>query len=184
MERPSGGLKLALGERAPYFSLPATDGRIYSLADFSSVKAFVVIFTANHCPYAQAYEQRIDELAARFRDEGVPFVLVCSNDADAYPEDNFENMIEKSRQYGFRVPYLHDESQAVARAYDAACTPEAYVFDSEHRLRYHGMIDDNHEHADQVESRYLEDALEAILNGLEPQTPLTHVIGCSIKWRR
>jgi peroxiredoxin len=183
MQRDSAEFKLSVGDKAPYFSLPATDGKIYSLADYNQARGLVVIFTSNHCPFAQAYDQRIIDLAMRFQPHGVGFVLICSNDSEGFPEDNFENMVRKSERYGFAVPYLQDNSQSVAKAYDAACTPETYVFDDELRLTYHGSIDDNFEDPEHVECRYLEDALEALINGMLPQKSLTQVIGCSIKWR-
>ena len=184
MERQTAGLKLQLGDKAPYFSLKATDGKIYSISDFVSTKALVVIFTCNHCPYAQAYEGRICDLSREYQPRGAKFISICANDSTGYPEDDFDHMIEKSRSLGFPFPYLHDANQVMARAYDAACTPEVYVFDHEQRLRYHGRVDDNHRDATQVTSQDLRVALDAILSGEPPEVPLTPAIGCSIKWKR
>ena len=184
MERDLSQTKLAIGDKAPYFSLPATDGRIYSLADFSNAPAFVVIFTANHCPYAQAYEPRICSLADHFKKKGVHLIAICANDGDAYPEDNFENMVARSQSSGFCFPYLHDESQTVARAYDAACTPEAYLFDQDQILRYHGLIDDNYRDPSAVKHQYLADAISSVLEHQPIVSPKTAAIGCSIKWHR
>jgi peroxiredoxin len=183
MNREATGLKLPLGSTAPYFSLKGTDSKIYSLPEFAEAKVLVVIFTANHCPYAQSYEKRICSLAEIYRTQGVQFVAICSNDAKGYPEDNFENMVRKSEQLGFPFPYLQDETQVTARAYDAACTPECYVFDYERKLRYHGRVDDNHRDPTLVAHHDLADAIEALLAGKEVAEPLTPCIGCSIKWK-
>jgi len=174
---------LLISETAPYFSLPATDGKIYSLSDFVDCQALVVIFTCNHCPYAKAYESRLCELARRFTPQGVGFVGICSNDAEDYPEDSFEQMVERSKTLGFPFPYLHDTTQNVARAYDASCTPECYLFNRERSLVYHGWVDDNHLRPDLVSSSDLKNAIEAVLRGETPKNQLTAVIGCSIKWR-
>jgi peroxiredoxin len=183
MEREATGLRLELGSSAPYFSLKGTDGKIYSLEEFRDSKILVILFTCNHCPYAQAYEQRICTLAELYRPQGVQFVGICSNDSRGYPQDSYENMVEKSKALGFPFPYLHDETQITAKAYDAACTPEAYVFDSERKLRYHGRIDDNYRDPSHVTKADLADAIEAILDGRRPEAALTGAIGCSIKWK-
>ena len=182
MERPSTGLKLVLGDKAPYFSLKATDGRIYSIKDFEGSKAFVVIFTCNHCPYARAYESRILELATQYQQQGVKFVAVCANDPAGYPEDDFEHMVAKSKEWNFAFPYLQDLNQVMAEAYDAACTPEIYIFDHDLRLRYHGRVDDNHQDRSRVTESSMANALAAIMEGGQPEQPMTPVIGCSIKW--
>lgn len=183
MERDPNQSALQLGHPAPYFSLPATDGKIYSLSDFSDAAALIVVFTSNHCPYARAYEQRLCAFSDWCKERNAALVAICSNDGVLFPEDSFDQMIEKSRNLNFAFLYLQDESQSVARAYDAAATPEAYVFDSGKKLRYHGAIDDNHADADRVEHHYLRDAVLAILDGLSPQPAQTPVLGCSIKWR-
>jgi peroxiredoxin len=183
MERTASGLKLQLGERAPYFSLKGTDSKIYSLADFQGASALVVLFTCNHCPYAQAYESRIVEMALAGREKGVKFVAICSNDPIGYPQDDFESMVEKSKQLGFPFPYLCDDQQITAKAYDAQCTPEAYLFDAELKLQYHGRIDDNYQNPILVEHHELQDAINAVLDGRRPEQQLTPAIGCSIKWK-
>ena len=183
MERHAEKSTLLIGEKAPYFSLPATDGRIYSLSDFTDRRALLVVFTCNHCPYARAYETRLCDIAKKYCAEGVGMVGICANDAQDYPEDSFEQMVEKSKALGFPFPYLHDDKQTVARAYDVACTPECYLFDSTHRLVYHGWVDDNHQNPEQVTSPDLQLAIEAVLVGKEPPKALTPIIGCSIKWQ-
>lgn len=183
MERPAASSTLCVGERAPYFSLPATDGKIYSLSDFVDARALLVVFTCNHCPYSRAYERRLVEIARRYAPQGLSLVAICSNNSDDYPEDSFDRMVEKSRTLGFAFPYLQDEQQIVARAYDAACTPEAYLFDASKRLVYHGWIDDNHERPELVRHPDLVLAVEATLAGQLPARQLTPVIGCTIKWK-
>lgn len=182
MERHAEKSTLLIGEKAPYFSLPATDGKIYSLSDFAGARALLVVFTCNHCPYARAYESRLIELAKRYTPEGVAIVAICSNDSQDYPEDSFTQMVEKSKMMGFPYPYLHDDRQLVAKAYDAACTPECFLFDSEMRLAYHGWIDDNHQQPELVTAPDLKLAIEAVLAGETPKKALTAIIGCSIKW--
>lgn len=182
MERQTSGFKLALGDKAPYFSLRGTDGKIHNISDYRE-HCLVVLFMCNHCPYSKAYEVRVCEIAERYQPLGARFVAVCSNDAMSFPEDGFDRMVEKSKELNLPYPYLHDDTQIVAQAYDAACTPEAYVFDQGHRLQYHGRIDDQHEDSKKVQHHYLADAIEAVLAGEKPAIPLTSAIGCSIKWK-
>ncbi len=183
MKRDVHSFELNLGENAPYFSLPATDGKLYSLSDFSKANVFVVVFTCNHCPYSRSYEERLVEISKLYKAKGVELIGICSNDAEDFPEDAFGLMVEKSKSLGFAFPYLHDEKQQVARAYDAHCTPEVYVFDRSKTLVFHGMVDDNAEHPEAVKEHYLRDAIESALAGEAPKTPQTFVIGCSIKWK-
>lgn len=169
---------LKIGDKAPYFCLPGTDGLIHSLSNHVGSPCFVVIFTGNHCPYAKKYEATLSALYRKFRAFGVDFIAICSNDGNAFPEDSFENMKEKD----FPYPYLHDESQDVARAFGAQATPEVFVFDSEQVLRYHGAIDNNPEGTGKTTESYLEDAINSILNGAPVSRPEAPFIGCSIKW--
>src|SRR5262245_10647305 len=117
------------GTPAPAFSLPATDGKTYALHSFADAPVLVVVFTCNHCPYAQAVEARLVELQRDYQGRGVRLCAINPNDDRAYPDDSFEHMVERAQQKGFNFPYLRDESQTVARAYDAACTPDIFVFD-------------------------------------------------------
>ncbi len=183
MERKLDGMKLKLGDEAPYFNLPGTDGKRYSLHDFDNHKALAVLFTCNHCPYVQGWDERLVTLQSRFVDDGFQLVAICSNDQESYPEDSFDNMVKKSKSQDFVFPYLHDENQSVAKAYDAACTPEVYLFDSELKLKYHGRIDDNYKDEKMVSSKDLETAVVSLIEGGEPNNPLTPAIGCSIKWK-
>lgn len=169
---------LRIGDKAPYFCLPATDSLIYSLSDQIGAPCFAIIFTSNHCPYARKYESRLAHLSKKFKPFGVNFIAICSNDGNAYPEDSFENMKMKD----FPYPYLHDETQDVARAFGAQATPEVFVFDSEHTLRYHGAIDNNPDKLEKPTEHYLEDAINSILNSSAIVKPEAPFIGCSIKW--
>lgn len=174
---------LNTGELAPYFSLQGTDGKIYSLSDFRSAKVLAVIFTCNQCPVSQAYEARICRIARELIPLGVAFVAICSNPAEDFPEDSYENMVQKSKELGFPFPYLHDNAQHAARAYGAVCTPECYVFGADLKLQYRGRIDDNYHDEALVEEHSLRDAILSILEGATPTNPTTPVFGCSIKWR-
>lgn len=172
-----------LGMQAPDFHLPATDGKTYSLASFAEAPALLVVFTCNHCPYAQAVEERLIQLGRDFGPRGLAVVLINSNDAQAYPEDSFEKMKGRARQKQYPFPYCHDASQAVARAYQAACTPDPYLFDSERRLVYRGRIDDNWKEPDQVTRRELREAIQALLEGQPVPGEQRASMGCNIKWK-
>ena len=175
--------KLVIGERAPEFVLPGLDTHDRSLESFQGHRVVVVVFTCNHCPYAQAYEDRFIALQRGFADQGVQFIAINSNDAAGYPEDNFDNMVKRAQQRQFNFPYLRDANQRVARAYGAEYTPEVYVLDSKFNVRYIGRVDDNWQHPDQVRSHDLRDAIAAVLAGKPVANPVTHAIGCTIKWK-
>lgn len=178
------GQEIKIGDVAPDFSLPGVDGRNYSLSDFRDKKVLVVIFSCNHCPYVQAYEDRIIALQEEFKDKGVSFIAINSNDDKNYPEDSFENMVKRAKMKGYNFPYLRDKSQDVARVYGATHTPHIFVFDEKRRLRYTGKIDDNWREPDKVKERYLRDAILDLLEGREVRNPETYAIGCTIKWAR
>lgn len=175
--------KLEIGQPAPDFSLPATDGKDYSLGSFPSARVLVVIFTCNHCPYARAYEDRLMALQREFGPRGAQLIAINPNDEAGYPEDSFSNMVRRARERRFNFPYLRDASQRTARAYGAEYTPEAYVLDAQRRVRYIGRVDDNWQHPDQVQSPDLRRAIEAVLMGQPVPNPITHAIGCTIKWK-
>jgi peroxiredoxin len=174
---------LELGSAAPAFTLPSTEGRSHSLDDFKGAKALCVIFTCNHCPYAQAYEGRMVELQAKFGPLGAQLVAINSNDATGYPEDSFENMQKRAKEKGFNFPYLHDESQAVAKAYGAQRTPHIFLFDADRKLAYIGRIDDNYKDPSGVKAHELADAIEDILASRPVRVPETFAVGCTIKWK-
>jgi len=144
----------------------------------------VVMFICNHCPYVQAVEDRILALQREYAPRGVQLVGICSNDPTDYPEDRPESLLRRWREKSYGFPYLVDETQEVARAFGAACTPDVYVFDRARRLAYHGRIDDNWKEPAKVTRRELAAALDALLAGKEPPREQAHAIGCSIKWRK
>jgi peroxiredoxin len=170
----------AIGEQAPTFSLPDTRG---ILREPDSAPATVLVFTCNHCPYALAWHERLIELAADYSERGVRMLAINPNDAERYPRDSSEVMRERVEHGEFDgVPYLRDESQQVARAYDARTTPDIFVLDSGGILRYRGApdadCDDPSQHA-----AWLRGALDALLEGRVPDPAETRPVGCSIKWR-
>ncbi len=173
---------LGLGDRAPNFSLPGVDHRTYSLDGLADKAVIVIVFSCNHCPYVQAYEDRLVAIQRDYAARGVQVVAINSNDDVHYPEDSLENMVTRAKAKGFNFPYLRDASQAVARAYGATHTPQLFVFDQQRHLRYTGSIDDNWQKPDAVSRRYLREALEAILEARELAEGMTHAIGCTIKW--
>ena len=169
-------------ESAPAFDLPGVDGRNHTIDEYADATILVLMQSCNHCPYVLAWEGRIDALAREYADRGVRFVAVNSNDAEAYPADSFDAMVEHAREAGYSFDYLFDESQKVARALGSERTPEAFVFDADRRLVYHGAVDDNREETD-VTTNYLRDALDAALAGETPPVADTPPVGCTVKWR-
>src|SRR5690349_11921344 len=137
---------LHIGDALIDFTLPATDGRTYTASTvLKMAQALIVTFTCNHCPYAQAWEDRLNQIVHDYDPQGVHMLAISSNDAAKYPADNFEKMVERAQQKRFVFPYLYDESQEVARAYGAVRTPEVFIFDASGTLCYHGAPDDNHD---------------------------------------
>jgi peroxiredoxin len=175
---------LPLGTEAPHFALPDTDGSIVIIDDFAGKPALLVMFLSNHCPYVKHVRSEIARIGAEYTARNVGIVAICSNDAVAYPDDSPEAMkLEKSR-YGYVFPYLHDESQDVARAYDAACTPDIYLFDASRRLVYRGQLDGSRPGNDvPVTGADLRAALDALLEGRPVSTDQRPSLGCNIKWR-
>jgi peroxiredoxin len=173
----------ALGTRCPDFRLPAVDGRSYARDDFAASPVLVVMFICNHCPYVKAVEDRIIRLAREFGALGAQLVGICANDAATYPDDAFDQLAARwrSRNYGF--PYLHDETQEVARAFGAVCTPDIFVYDRDRRLAYRGRIDDAWKDEAKVQRRELAEAIEALLAGKTPSSAQRPSMGCSIKWK-
>lgn len=170
-------------DKAIPFELPGVDGRRHGLNDYTGKEAVAVIFTCNHCPYAQAWEDRIVQVQADYADKGLQVIAINANDASKYPDDSFPKMKERARQKKFNFPYLHDESQEIAREYGAERTPEVFLFDKEGILRYHGAVDDNFEDPSAVKSAYFIEAVEAVLAGEEPAPSETKPVGCTIKWK-
>ena len=174
--------KMQIGADAIDFNLLGVDGNNYSLDSFKDKELLAVVFTCNHCPYAQAYEKRLFALAKEFSGKAA-FVAINSNDAESYPDDSFERMKERAAEKGFPYPYLHDESQKTARAYGALVTPHIFVFNKDRKLIYQGGVDNNCENGDAATKKYLHDALSAASEGREIARKMAPVIGCSIKWK-
>ena len=175
---------LPLGTKAPDFRLPDPGGKVISLSDFRSSRALLVIFMCNHCPYVKHIREGLAKLAHDYRPRGVAVVGINSNDAVNYPGDSPAKMAEEVRLAGYSFPYLHDEAQAVAKAYRAACTPDIYLFDKDQQLVYRGQWDDSRPgNGMPVTGKDVRAALEAVLAG-QPVSPIqTPSIGCNIKWK-
>lgn len=167
---------------AKNFDLLGTDDRRYSLDSFSDKKVLVIIFMCNHCPYVKAVLQRLIDLQNEWIDQGVQFIGINSNDTVKYPDDSMENMKKIVAEKKIPFPYLLDETQEVAAAYDAVCTPDIFVYGAERTLLYHGRIDDNWQNPDEVTRYELAEAIQMANDGiaLEEQIPS---MGCSIKWK-
>lgn len=173
---------LDIGDRAPDFKLPATDGKTYALADFEDAKLLVVFFTCNHCPYVVGSDESTRATAERFASDGVRFVGINSNSPNTYPEDSFEHMVARMEQEKFPWSYLYDRSQNVARAYGALRTPHFYVFDADRTLVYTGRGVDSPRDASQATVFDLDRALEEVTAGRPVSNPKTNPIGCNVKW--
>ena len=171
------------GWKPPSFTLPATDGRSYALNDITGPRGTLVMFICNHCPYVLAVLDRIIRDARELQGLGVGVAAICANDAEAYPADSFPNMRKLAEEKGFPFAYLHDDSQAVARAWGAACTPDFFGFNADGELQYRGRLDASGTRAEPDAQRELFEAMKQIAetgNGPREQTPS---MGCSIKWK-
>lgn len=172
---------IAIGQQAPAFSLPDTDGALH---EPGGAPATVVVFTCNHCPYALAWHERTIAVAHDYAGQGVRVLQINPNDADRYPRDSLEAMRARVQAGDFDgVPYLRDDSQQVAHAYDAKTTPDVFVLDAGNVLRYRGAPDADYDDPDQ-NGAYLRAALDAVLAGREPDLAETEPVGCSIKWKQ
>lgn len=180
--------KLKIGDKIPHFNLINVDGKFISSEEYfipsQNIKALIVIFSCNHCPYVKAYEDRIISIQKDYYDKGVRIVAINSNEDKNYPEDSFEEMIKRSKEIKYNFPYLRDETQEVAKSFGATHTPEVFVFDVNQKLIYYGKIDDNWQEPDKVKNNYLRLALDEYLSGKEIQFPETYSIGCTIKWKQ
>lgn len=172
-----------IGSTLPEFSLPSVEGKNFGPSDFEDSIGKVFLFICNHCPYVKAIEDRILSLAHELSEKNIQFVAICSNDANEYPEDSLENLKKRwiEKNYGF--PYLHDESQSVAKDFGAVCTPDIFVYDQNNQLYYRGRFDDSWKDANQVKNHELKSALLGLLEGAPPPTEQIPSMGCSIKWK-
>jgi peroxiredoxin len=183
MVRPASTM-LPLGTKAPSFSLTGVDGKTVSLDCFQGNKALVVVFMCNHCPYVKHIAPELARLSREYMAKGVGFVGINSNDTEKYPDDSMEKMVEEVEARGYPFPYLLDADQSVARAYQAACTPDIFVFDADQKLVYRGQLDDSRPKNDKpLSGSDLRAALNAILDGRPIADPQKPSIGCNIKWK-
>jgi peroxiredoxin len=176
---------LPLGTAAPEFRLPdVTSGRLIGLDDFSEAKAFLVMFICRHCPSVKHVQTELAQIGRDYAEKPVGIVAISSNDAVAYPDDRPESLAEMVKELGFSFPLCFDETQEVARAFAAACTPDFYVFDAGRQLVYRGQLDDSRPRNDKpVTGRDLRAALDAVLAGAPVNTQQTPSLGCNIKWK-
>ena len=174
---------LAIGDKAKDFSLPATDGRTYSLDDFSESETLVLVFTCNHCPYVTGSDESTRKTAEKYAARGVRFVAINSNDTVVHPDDDFDHMVSRMEQHRFPWHYLRDESQDVARAYGALRTPHFYVFDKARKLIYTGRGVDNPREPGKVTVNDLDRVLDEHTSGKAVSVALTNPVGCNVKWR-
>jgi peroxiredoxin len=176
---------MALGTLAPGFRLPDPTGRFFSPEDFSKAPALLVAFLCNHCPYVKHIQPRFTAMAREYQARGVAVMAINSNDAQAYPEDSPEKMAEEIAAAGYSFPYLYDESQAVAKAYRAACTPDLFLFNRNRRLFFRGQFDDSRpKNGLPVTGADLRAALDMLLAGEAPPANQKPSVGCSIKWKQ
>jgi len=176
---------IPLGTPAPGFRLPDTDGATVSLDDFKSAPALLVVFLCNHCPYVKHVRHELARLGKEYQAKGVAVIGINSNDAANYPEDNPAMMAREKAEVGYTFPYLYDETQKVARAYKAACTPDLYVFDGNQKLVYRGQLDGSRPgNPIPVTGKDLRSALDAVLAGMPASEDQRPSMGCNIKWKR
>ncbi len=173
---------LPLGAQAPDFSLPATDGKTYSLAEFRDAKVLVIFFTCNHCPYVINSDEVTRATALRFQNQGVQFAGINSNSENTKPDDDFDHMVQRMEEHRFPWTYLRDKSQEIALAYGALRTPHFFVFDSSRKLVYTGRGVDKPRNTAEMTVNDLERALEDVVSGKPVSVSVTNPIGCNVKW--
>jgi len=179
--------KSELGSSAPAFSLPGVDGKIYSLDSFKDARGLLIVFMCNHCPYVIAIHERLNQIAKDYSSKGIAVIGISSNDPNYKEADSFENMKLTAKEWGLIFPYVFDETQNVARAYDAVCTPDPYLYENvsgQFVLKYRGRIDDSWKDESQVKEKSLRLAIESILAGKSLNPDQIPSMGCSIKWKK
>ncbi len=179
-----------LGQPAPAFTLPTTnpdaddlEGGMRSLDDYADAEALVVVFMCNHCPYVKHVEDALITTARDYQDQNVQFIGICSNDVERYPDDSFERMADRARDKDYPFPYLHDESQDVARAYQATCTPDFFVYNADRTLVYRGRFDETRPNQGEATGRDLRQALDELLRDGTVHVEQNPSMGCNIKWK-
>lgn len=178
--------KFEVGDKATDFKLKNVDGQMISMADYSDAKGFIVVFTCNTCPFSKMYEKRIDQLNLKYQSKGYPVLAINSNDKQKQPGDSYEEMQKRAQSKNYSFPYLYDETQKVAAAYGASRTPHVYIVRKEAGsfiVSYIGAIDNNHQDADAVTVKYVENAVDNLLDNKPVETTFTKAIGCTIKWK-
>ncbi len=176
---------LPLGTTAPDFRLPNIDGRLLGLSEIATGKGLVVMFICNHCPFVKHVAPELVRLTSDYESRGIRFVGISSNDVAAYPDDSPEMMKQEAAEQGYTFPYLYDETQEVAQAYHAACTPDFYVFDAKQRLVYRGQLDDSRPgNGKPLTGADMRRALDQVVSGAEVPAEQRPSIGCNIKWKR
>jgi len=175
------------GDVARDFKLKNVDGKMVSLTDFKEAKGFIVVFTCNHCPFSKAYEQRIIDLNKKYTSLGYPVIAVNPNDKNVQPDDSYDNMIILAKEKNYTFPYLYDETQEIAAAYGALRTPHVYIIKKSKVgliVKYVGAIDDNADEPEAVKKKYVEDAVNELIESKPVTVASTKAIGCSIKWKK
>ncbi len=174
-----------LGRPAPDFSLPDTDGRTVALSDYATAPGLLVMFICNHCPFVKHLKAALAEFGREYRERGLGIVAIASNDVAAHPEDAPDEMAREKERWGYPFPYLYDESQEVAKAYGAACTPDFFLFDADRRLAYRGQFDASRpSNGLEPTGADLRAACDAVLMGRRPFEDQVPSVGCNIKWKR
>jgi peroxiredoxin len=175
---------LELETPAPDFKLPDTNGEIVSLSDFKGKKGLLVMFISNHCPYVKLIKEELSRFAKEYQSKGLGIVAIGSNDVENYPDDSPEKMADDVKKFGYTFPYLYDETQEVAKAYRAACTPDLFLFDGDMKLAYRGQFDDSRpNNGKKVTGKDLREAADKVLAGEEVPKEQIPSIGCNIKWK-
>lgn len=175
-----------IGDKATDFKLKNVDGNMISMADYKEAKGFIVVFTCNTCPFSKMYEKRIDQLNQKYESKGYPVLAINSNDVTKQPGDSFEEMTKRAKEKAYSFPYLYDETQKVATDFGATRTPHVYVLSKKPKgliVSYLGAVDNNHKDPNAVTEKYVENAVDNLLEGKPVKTTSTKAVGCTIKWK-
>lgn len=181
---PDAPTPYKIGDKATDFKLKSVDGKMYGMSDYKDAKGFIVVFTCNHCPFAVKYEDRINDLAKKYKSKGYILLAINPNDPALEPTDSYELMKVRAKEKGFAFPYLFDEGQKIYPQYGATKTPHVFLLDKNQVVKYIGAIDDNVDSANDVKEKYLENAIAALESGKTPSPETTKAIGCSIKAKK
>jgi peroxiredoxin len=175
---------LNVGDKAIDFSLKNIDGKMVSLSDYEDARGYIVVFTCNTCPYARAYESRIIKLSEKYAPQGYPVIAINPNDPGVQPKDSFDAMKDRAAEKNFNFPYLVDENQHIAKTYGALRTPQVFILKKDLTVAYIGAIDNNYKSDDDANTKYVEDALQAMMKGQPVEVTQTKAVGCGIKWKK